>query len=124
MKNNEKKLSDPSISYYPPLPQVAEAGNLEDALSEMLRDAVTQLLNTEGFGISSDVYSSVARGGESHLPVAGSAPRARRAARHSCYADTRLEVSVVSNTKQSLLGFSFIKSTALSVKTQLHVRGK
>lgn len=84
MKNNEEKLSDRLISYYPPLPQVAEAGNLEDTLSEVLCDAVTHLLNTEVSGISSDVCSSVAHAGESHLPVAGSAPRARRAGRHSC----------------------------------------
>lgn len=58
---------------------MAEAGNLEDALSEMLRDAVTQLLNTEGFLISSELYSSEVWAGKSHLPVAGSTPQARRA---------------------------------------------
>lgn len=42
----KKKLSDCLINYWPP--QVAEAGNLKDALSEMLHDAVTQLLNTKG----------------------------------------------------------------------------
>lgn len=61
---------------------------------------------------------------ESHFPVVGSMPQARHAGHHSSYTDMQLEVNVVSNTQQSLLGFSFIKSTALSVKTQLHVRGK
>lgn len=56
--------------------------------------------------------------------MAGSTPQARRAGCHSCCADEQLEVNVVSNAKQSLLDFSFIKSTALSVKTQLYARGK
>jgi len=103
---------------------MAEAGNLKDARSEMLRDAVARHLNTAGSGISSEACSSVGWAGESHLPVAGSAPWARHAGRHSCCADEQLEANVVSNTKQSLLGFCFMKSRALSVKTQLCVRGK
>lgn len=35
-----------------------------------------------------------------------------------------LEVNELSNTGQPLLGFSFIKSPALSVKPQLYVREK
>lgn len=47
-KNNEKKLSDCLISYWPPTD--GRSWKSEGcSRSEMLRDAVTQLLNTEGF---------------------------------------------------------------------------
>lgn len=92
---------------------MAEAGNVKDALSGTLHNAVTQLPNTEGFWISSEVYSSVVCAGESHLPVAGSAPWARRAGHRSGCADGRLEVNVVSDIKHSLLSFSCLQSTSL-----------
>lgn len=52
--------------------------------------------------------------------MAGSTPRPGVLA---AALDVQLEVNGLSNVKQALLGFSFIRSPALSVKTQLYVRG-
>lgn len=70
-KNNEKPFL---MAYLLPPLQMAEAGKLKDALSEMLHGAVTQPFKTKSFWICSEVYLPVVRAGESHLLWQGAPP--------------------------------------------------